>query len=42
MQYLTVQYLLAKESLKLLTMNLNIMVAVTSNQDMTVFTFFTV
>ena len=31
MQYLTVQYLLAKESLKLLTMNLNVMVAVTSN-----------
>ena len=30
MQYMTVQYLLAKESLKLLTMNLNIMVAVTS------------
>ena len=31
MQYLTVQYLLAMESLKLLIMNLNILVAVTSN-----------
>ena len=31
MQYQTVQYLLAMESLKLLIMNLNIMVAVTSN-----------
>ena len=30
-QYLTVQYLLAMESLKLLIMNLNILVAVTSN-----------
>ena len=29
MQYLTVQYLLAMESLKLLIMNLNILVAVT-------------
>ena len=31
MQYLTVQYILAMESLKLLIMNLNILVAVTSN-----------
>ena len=31
MQYLTVQYLLAMESLKLLIINLNILVAVTSN-----------
>ena len=31
MQYLTVQYLLAMESLKLLIMNLNILVTVTSN-----------